>query len=380
MAAETSGASIFLELEGEEEALAALHGMLGTELDDLPEDLGGRLNLLRFLRGHNHKPETAAKYFRSMVKWRAAHGMAELRALTEGKELGPLENLPGGDTVRSFVTMVAHAGWSRDGHLVQFGCPGKINIPGLMRTIGVDGFERFWHSMLEVRHQLLAHESAARGHVVKVAMVRDLAGIGTHLLTADARSLLIKLVKGAQDNFPESMDRIVFINTPAFFSFVMAIIRPLLNKRTLDKFLVLGADWVASLLEVLDCSSLRTLVQLCQRGTAAEGCHDGRHVHELAVGARDSTTLRVAVAQGAIFRYEFALASGDINFTAIAFEGNAGLPVQEATRCSAGEKACSGEFEATHEHGAILQLKWDNTHSWMTGKALTCTTEVVLAG
>ena len=36
-----------------------------------------------------------------------AYSEAELRALTEGKELGPLENLPGGDTVRSFVTMVA---------------------------------------------------------------------------------------------------------------------------------------------------------------------------------------------------------------------------------------------------------------------------------
>ena len=373
---------------GEEAALEALRGLLGDELlSALPEDISGRLNLIRFLRGHGCKPKEAEKYYRAMVAWRESNGMVELRALTAGKDLA-YESLPGGEHVRRFVTMRLHAGWSRSGHLVQLGCPGKMAIPELMGAVGVAGFERFWHSMLEIRHQLMARESEARGHVVKVAMVRDLTGIGMHLLTADARKLLVSLVKGAQDNFPESMHRIAFINTPAFFSFIMTILRPLLNKRTLEKFMVVGADWVPPLLGVLDVSVLRELVLMGQAGTAEEGCHEAAAAgaaprsRELGVGARDSTTLRLSLAPGATCRFSFWLASGDIDFTATAFEDRAGTDVVPTERCAAAadEGALkAGEFTATHEHGAILQLRWGNGHSWMTSKTVTCTTEVTLA-
>ena len=166
------------------------------------------------------------------------------------------------------MRMELHGGFSREGHLVQMEVSGQIRVPMLVNEIGVERFMRTWFAMLERRHEVLAEESVARGHVAKVVQIRDVSGVGAHMLNHDTRLVLKSLVAAAQDNFPESMAKIVFVNTPTFFQIIMTLIRPLLHKRTLDKFLVLGSEWRHELFQLIDTSALKSFVRMQHGNTA----------------------------------------------------------------------------------------------------------------
>ena len=260
--------------EDETERMVKLRELLAPELHgdaedaaNLPDDVRDDLMLLRFLRGHTD-PEKAASMYRKMLRWRATNDIGALRAAVQGKPLA-WSSLPGGAAVGGAMRMELHGGFSREGHLVQMEVSGQIRVPMLVNEIGVERFMRTWFAMLERRHELLAEESLARGHVVKVVQIRDVSGLGAHMLNHDTRLVLKSLVAAAQDNFPESMAKIVFVNTPTFFQIIMTLIRPLLHKRTLDKFLVLGSEWRQELFQLIDTSALKSFVRM-QQGNAAE--------------------------------------------------------------------------------------------------------------
>jgi CRAL/TRIO domain len=63
-------------------------------------------------------------------------------------------------------------------------------------------------------------------------------GVGLSHLSGEVKRLISTLTKYDQDNYPEMLGRICIINAPMVFKAVWALIKPLLNPRTLSKIQV----------------------------------------------------------------------------------------------------------------------------------------------
>jgi hypothetical protein len=72
--------------------------------------------------------------------------------------------------------------------------------------------------------------------------VLPLPGVGMSHLSGEVKRLMSTLTKFDQDNYPEMLGRICIINAPMVFKAIWALIKPLLNPRTLSKIQVTGGD------------------------------------------------------------------------------------------------------------------------------------------
>jgi hypothetical protein len=64
------------------------------------------------------------------------------------------------------------------------------------------------------------------------------AGVGMSHLSGEVKRLMSTLTKYDQDNYPEMLGRICIINAPLVFKAIWALVKPLLNPRTLSKIQV----------------------------------------------------------------------------------------------------------------------------------------------
>lgn len=64
------------------------------------------------------------------------------------------------------------------------------------------------------------------------------AGVGMSHLSGEVKRLISTLTKYDQDNYPEMLGRICIINAPMVFKAIWALVKPLLNPRTLSKIQV----------------------------------------------------------------------------------------------------------------------------------------------
>lgn len=62
--------------------------------------------------------------------------------------------------------------------------------------------------------------------------------MGLSHLSGEVKRLIHTLTKYDQDNYPEMLGRICIINAPMVFKAIWALVKPLLNPRTLSKIQV----------------------------------------------------------------------------------------------------------------------------------------------
>ena len=60
-----------------------------------------------------------------------------------------------------------------------------------------------------------------------------------------------------QANYPERLHKLFIINAPWFFSAILTIFKPFLDKRTLDKIVLLGSDYISTLEQYIDRGIIR---------------------------------------------------------------------------------------------------------------------------
>jgi hypothetical protein len=75
---------------------------------------------------------------------------------------------------------------------------------------------------------------------------RCVTGVGLSHLSGEVKRLISTLTKYDQDNYPEMLGRICIINAPMVFKAIWALIKPLLNPRTLSKIQVGAGRGVAA--------------------------------------------------------------------------------------------------------------------------------------
>lgn len=78
------------------------------------------------------------------------------------------------------------------------------------------------------------------------------------MLSGDVRKVLSAITSIAQDHYPETMKRTIIINAPMSFRFVFAVVKPLLQPRTVNKITLLGTKYMDDLAKCVDPKNIPT--------------------------------------------------------------------------------------------------------------------------
>jgi hypothetical protein len=394
-------------LPEEEAGMAALKAELAAELAAEPwagfPELTGDVRLLRFLRSREGDAAEAAKAFRAHLAWRKENGVDAIRQRVVDEQLGlDWARYPRGAEVNRHFRMIIHGGFTLGGHLVQLDNMGLVNPEGIAGTqegaLGLEAFTTAFIYMLEARNKLQDDLSRESGRMIRTYQVRDLEQTGMALASSANMTLAKKVVALSQDNYPESMAQIVFINAGKVFSVVMAAMKGVLAARTLARFVVLKEDCEAELLKDMDISSVQQLYMLAGDARTKVAGHPNVSGGggELSVPARWHADAAVAVQPGQTARWSWTVAQYDVGFHAdILSDGGDGgasgwqwqaVPIG-ATETGAPQAAgdlitdgvtVTGSYTAAE--AVVLRLRWDNAHAWTTTKAVTYSLSLSLAG
>jgi len=221
--------------------LEQLKANLAQELAEEPgasfPELTGDVRLLRFLRSRDCQVGEAAALFRAHLAWRKEHGVDAIRQRIVDEKM-PLDwaAFPRGAEVERHFPNVLHAGFSAHGHLIQLDNMGLVEPEGILGTqegaVGTEAFDHAFIHMLEIRNKLHDDLSRETGKMIRTCQIRDLEQVGVAMVSKANMAFAKRVVNLSQDNYPESMAKIVFVNAGTIFSMVMAVMRPILTERT----------------------------------------------------------------------------------------------------------------------------------------------------
>jgi hypothetical protein len=85
--------------------------------------------------------------------------------------------------------------------------------------------------------------------------VFDLKGLSFSLNTT-AIGIFQRTIEIDQSYYPETLQYFFFLNTPFFFQAIWAVIKPFIDKNTVEKFKILGSDYLPTLEEYIDRSNI----------------------------------------------------------------------------------------------------------------------------
>jgi len=298
-----------------------------------------------------------------------------------------------------------HHGEDKDGQPFAVAHLGHSD-PGLLaKTVSEDALKEFTIYHLEYKRQLVQKLSWEKGYVFRTVRIVDLAGLGSKHLNPRGIKVLRSILGLVQENYPEMVSNVFYVNAPWIFSYIWGMIRPWINASTLEKINILGADSKEQLLTKIDAKQLpKYLGGECtcshQGGCVPESDADvgmtkifvGRgsaYEHPVAVSAPVSDSkepLSPSSPTGPITSYvitwEFRTESYNIDFeVAFAASRVSGQPspmqqvVVSKSRVDSHLNMIEGGFE-TPTPGTLI-LRWDNTFSWTVGKTVLFRVDVV---
>jgi hypothetical protein len=310
----TSGATVGNGRDGEEER-AAIHTH-----DDSRYHVHGHHSdrvLIRFLRARKGNVEAAVKLWLECKAWRhemdvshwrrdapgPSHSRNVLRAYEQhgfeaagGVEKHPAVRLVGPlprSQEYSYRRWVSNGsfGYDKEGHPIYWERTGigAVYLPSLVKEISHDDI-----ILGHIRQQELAlarcEEASIKfgKYVGKQTIVLDMKGLSMWP-RAGGFSIFKRLLVIDSKYYPESLNRLLIINAPWIFCSIWKMIKPLLDPVTASKAMVLGSNFLPSLLESIDQNQIPeefggtspiTLETARLRDGEAEAFVDGMYAHE----------------------------------------------------------------------------------------------------
>ena len=127
---------------------------------------------------------------------------------------------------------------TRDGKVLFFSKPGRVNIHGLELVSTPDGVNRYQWNVMAHTFASVVRDTAARDPSFvryQSCVIMDLQGLSR--ATCNSRVLAIVQHQSRVDAlcFPEILGKCLIINAPSFFSLIWSIIRRWLDPRTASK-------------------------------------------------------------------------------------------------------------------------------------------------
>jgi hypothetical protein len=365
-------------------AFAAFKAELAAELATEPwasfPELSGDIRLLRYLRSREADVAEAAKAYRAHLAWRKQHEVDAIRQRVVEEKMGLDWSLyPRGAEVEACCPQVLHAGFSKQGHLVQLDNMGLVTPAAVTgkQGMGLDAFSVAIIYMLEVRNKLQDDLSRETGRMVRTVQIRDMMQVTAGMVTSN-KKVATSIMSMAGDNYPESIDKMIFINAGSAFKLVMTTLKAVAPPRTVARFLTYKEDAEAELLKTVNMESVHKFCD--QAGHAATKCKGEPSVDGgvLTVKSREKADVLLSALQGQTVRWSWKVGKDDIMFHAdVLLDDGAGwraVPTGAAADLTAAGVAVEGCYEAAA--AAVVRLRWDNTYVWTGKKEVTYSTVI----
>mmetsp|Transcript_2354 Transcript_2354/g.3912 ORF Transcript_2354/g.3912 Transcript_2354/m.3912 type:complete len:337 (-) Transcript_2354:688-1698(-) len=204
--------------------------------------------LLRFLKARQWNEEKALHMYLHMMKWREENKIDELYETMDYPQL------------KALVPHYPHFYHKQD----KFGRPVYIELLGVtdcarMLEVSPQDLILQYHCWTweRLEKQLMPAQSSVVGHpIITSTVILDLAGMTLKSFTRTTQKLLTTIAKIDQDYYPEHLGTMFIINTPFIFKAIWAVVNPMLEERTRRKIIVLGADYQATLLQLIPAENL----------------------------------------------------------------------------------------------------------------------------
>eukprot|EP00746_Dinoflagellata_sp_MGD_P011617 gnl/MRDRNA2_/MRDRNA2_124437_c0_seq1.p1 gnl/MRDRNA2_/MRDRNA2_124437_c0~~gnl/MRDRNA2_/MRDRNA2_124437_c0_seq1.p1 ORF type:complete len:384 (+),score=46.26 gnl/MRDRNA2_/MRDRNA2_124437_c0_seq1:42-1193(+) len=206
-----------------------------------PADVAGELRILRFLRGCDGVADTACQLVSDFLEWRctAPEGVEALRSAVVDLSLEQYSRHISSSRDHACVEAII-LGRSRSGDLVQLVPLGKWNVEKAVTEVGYLSLMRGQIEKQEWTMAYLDRLSRVEGRVLYQLNIMDLAGLGMEMLRGQARAFGLDLTRKFTRHYRDAVSVVILVNSPIIFRVAWGIISPLLTKRQLAKFRVLG--------------------------------------------------------------------------------------------------------------------------------------------
>jgi len=346
--------------------------------------------LLRYVLSFADAPAKAADAIRSCVEWRSANA-AMLADAAAGRpppfaaELEPfMVSAPHGTGKEGEQLFVVRAGISNPAGAMAVATPAQLT-----------SFLMFWK---EVAHIHCDRETRARRKLVKQVVVVDLANASLANNDRSYFKVLAESGKLSEIVYPQLLGKAVVIHPPAFLATVMAVFRPLMSKKQLDKQAFCPGRTAARpsasacpyASRIFDVASLPSFLGgectcvvkggcVCARPNAeTKPVPAGGRAAPIVVGARAHHDVLVAArTAGATLSYAFTLEDKGIELSAwlTPDQGGADVPLVPARKHKAEDGRVAGEVVVPA--AGTVTLRFDNSYSWLQSKTVRVERAVV---
>lgn len=204
--------------------------------------------LRRFLRARQHDLEKGQEMFLNHLKWRREFGTDTILQdfVYEERE--------------SFLALYPQGYHKVDklGRPIYIQHLGQINMKAMKNVTTEDRMIRFHVQEYErALKYIFPACSKVRGmHISQTLAIMDLKGVGLRHLSGDVKRILSEITTIDQNNYPETLGKTLIINAPTVFRAIWAIVKPMLDPRTLAKIEVCPSDYLPILKKWIDVENI----------------------------------------------------------------------------------------------------------------------------
>lgn len=210
------------------------------------DDVIGDLRVCRFLRNRGGDVAEATDWYRGFLVWRVESGIEVHRPQVVGRS--PDGMLAWwGKRCNPYLPLCPYGGRNDEGHLLWFIRQGLIDAVKFIehRPVAISDDLLSFQLLCEWTLWHLDQLSRAEGRMVYVVKVADMQGLGEGgrklpIFVPKFKSFLADMLAAMQRNYCESDVHFLVINAPFLFRVVFPVVKLMLTKKQVAKFVFLG--------------------------------------------------------------------------------------------------------------------------------------------
>ncbi|KAM4820318.1 SEC14-like protein 5 [Thomomys bottae] len=199
------------------------HWLQETHKGKIPKDE----HILRFLRARDFRLDKAREMLCQSLSWRKQHQVDLL--LQTWRPPDPLQEFYAG-------------GWHYqdiDGRPLYILRLGHMDTKGLMKAVGEEALLRHVLSVNEEGQKRCEGITKQLGRPISSwTCLLDLEGLNMRHLWRPGVKALLRMIEVVEDNYPETLGRLLIVRAPRVFPVLWTLISPFINENTRRKFLI----------------------------------------------------------------------------------------------------------------------------------------------
>mmetsp|Transcript_34179 Transcript_34179/g.61636 ORF Transcript_34179/g.61636 Transcript_34179/m.61636 type:complete len:272 (-) Transcript_34179:466-1281(-) len=204
--------------------------------------------LFRFLKARNWNIAKATEMYANMAKWRKEKNIDQLYdTFRFDEEPQILKHYPHFFHKRDKFGRPVYVE-----HLGQTDSDQILSIISLERLMDYHIYE--WEKL--EREILVECSKDAGKPILTKTVIIDMKGISMKNFGSAARKILRSVAAIDQDYYPEHLGQMFIVNAPTIFRAIWSVVNPLLEERTRRKILILGSDFLSSVLQIISIDDL----------------------------------------------------------------------------------------------------------------------------